>query len=298
MTAGPYERVLVAYKRTTYERYTDLDDVGLAALIAQGDISVAALLASHDQHYASLARVTDHLDELQLPYDCLYRGEVRETNGHDLVISVGGDGTVLDLSHKLTHQPMLAVNSNPGRSYGYFCAGTADDFAELLRRTLHAEWEPTRLMRFDVRIDGVSQQVPILNDILVCHQNPAAVSSYVLRVGEAEDEPQKSSGIWISTAAGSTAAIRSAGGYVMPLESQKIQYLVREPCPPNVGAYHHVKGIRDTAQRFEIVSKMPDGHVYLDGPHIGARFGVGQVLTIDTDVPRLAIFGIESKIRD
>lgn len=293
-----FERLLVAYKRTTYERYQRLDDVALQALIDAGDVSVRSLEASHALHYASLEKVTAHLDSLGLPYDCLYRGEVAAADDHDLVIPVGGDGTVLDLSHKVRDQPVLAVNSDPGMSFGYFCAGTADNFPELLRKTLEGDWEPSCLHRFDVRIDGVRQGIPILNDILVCHENPAAVSSYVIRVGEAKDEPQKSSGIWISTAAGSTAAIRSAGGLVLALESPRIQYLVREPCPPTVGLYRHVKGIRDPSHRFEVVSKMPEGRVYLDGPHVGAAFSVGQVLTIEPDVEPLRIFGISDKIRD
>jgi NAD+ kinase len=292
------EKILVAYKRTTYERYMDSDNTSLRELIEKGDVSVTSLAESHDAHYRSLDAVLDHLDEVGIPYDAVYRGAVPAADGHDLILPVGGDGTVLDLSHKIGSQPMLAVNSDPRMSYGYFCAGTAEEFPELLHKTLEAEWDPTRLMRFGVRVNGELHDCAILNDILVAHENPAAVTSYVIRVGEAEDEAQKSSGIWISTAAGSTAAIRSAGGYVLPLDSHKIQYLVREPCPPTVGYYRHLKGIRETDARFEVVSKMPRGCIYLDGPHIMHPFGVGDVLTIDPDVPPLAIFGIEGKIRD
>lgn len=292
------ERILVAYKRTTYERYMDSDDTSLRRLIEHGDVSVASLAESHDAHYKSLDAVQDELDEVGVSYDMVYRGDVPVADGHDLVLPVGGDGTVLDLSHKIGDQPMLAVNSDPEKSFGYFCGGTAEDFPEMLRKTLESDWAPIRLMRFGVKVNGEPHGPPILNDILVAHENPAAVTSYVIRVGEAEDESQKSSGIWISTAAGSTAAIRSAGGYVLPLDSQKIQYLVREPCPPTVGLYRHLKGIRDARQRFEVVSKMPHGCLYLDGPHIMHPFGVGDVLTIEPDVPPLAIYGIEDKIRD
>lgn len=292
------ERILVAYKRTTYERYMDSDDTSLRQLIEGGDVSVARLAESHDAHYRSLDAVRDHLEEVDIDYDLFYRGDVPHADGHDLVLPVGGDGTVLDLSHKIGDQPMLAVNSDPERSFGYFCAGTADDFPELLHKTLEGAWEPTRLMRYGVRINDERYGPPILNDILVAHENPAAVTSYVIRVGEAQDESQKSSGIWISTAAGSTAAIRSAGGYVLPLDSQKIQYLVREPCPPTVGLYRHLKGIRTADDRFEVISKMPHGCLYLDGPHITHSFTVGDVLTIEPDVPALAIYGIEGKIRD
>ena len=55
---------------------------------------------------------------------------------------------------------------------------------------------------------------------------PAAMTSYTLDIGSVS-EPQRSSGLWIATAAGSTAAIRAAGGCILPLRSRKLQYLVR-----------------------------------------------------------------------
>ena len=49
---------------------------------------------------------------------------------------------------------------------------------------------------------------------------------------------------------------------------------------------------------FEVISKMPEGSVYLDGPHLSKRFAVGSVLTVTDDVPALSIYGIADKIRD
>lgn len=294
---APYERVLVAHKRTTFEHYSNSADAALQAMIESGDIAVGALRTSHDAHYRSLEEVLRVLDTAGVDYESCYRGDVGAI-AHDLVISVGGDGTVLDLSHKLADEPILAINSDPSMSVGYFCAGDASEFGELFGRIQAGELTPISLFRFGVQIDGVRVGSPILNDILVAHENPAAVTSYVIAVGEADPEPQKSSGIWISTPAGSTAAIRSAGGYVLPLDSTRIQYLVREPCPPTVGLYRHVKGIRRMSEGFSVTSKMPNGRVYLDGPHLSAEFSVGRVLTLDAEVPPLRIFGIGHKIRD
>lgn len=291
-------RVLVVYKETTLERYRAADDPALQALIDAGDVSVALLQRSHDRHHRSLQEVLEVLARSGVEYDAAPRDSIEDVQPYELVVPVGGDGNVLFVSRHLSDQKMLAINSDPGTSFGYFCAGGSAQFAGLLDKTLTDAWEPSRLMRFGVMLNGEPRGAPILNDILVCHANPAAVSSYILRVGEAQDEAQKSSGIWISTAAGSTAAIRSAGGYVMPLDSRRIQYLVREPCPPNVGAYRHIKGIRELSSRFEVISKMPEGRVYLDGPHVSIDFGVGDVVTIRGDVPALSIYGIADKIRD
>jgi NAD+ kinase len=37
-----------------------------------------------------------------------------------------------------------------------------------------------------------------------------------------------SSGIWFSTATGSSAVMRAAGGEVMPTHSREVQYMIRE----------------------------------------------------------------------
>src|SRR4030095_13321415 len=50
----------------------------------------------------------------------------------DLVISVGGDGTLLSASHYVRDGMMIGVNSAPGDSVGHFCSANRGTFAELL----------------------------------------------------------------------------------------------------------------------------------------------------------------------
>ena len=77
-----------------------------------------------------------------------------------------------------------------------------------------------------VELNGESLHDRVLNEALFCHASPAATSRYILRVARADgaepdvlaDEEQKSSGLWVGPAAGSTAAQRSAGGSVLPLD--------------------------------------------------------------------------------
>jgi len=48
------------------------------------------------------------------------------------------------------------------------------------------------------------------------------VSRYYLKIGNLREE-QRDSGLWISTAAGSSGAIRSAGGKLFKNEEKKMQ---------------------------------------------------------------------------
>ncbi|RAL21721.1 hypothetical protein DL240_12770 [Lujinxingia litoralis] len=296
MAGNPH--ILVAYKKSRYEQYVlDQGDQAVAHLIDEGHVSVARLRASHLAHQQSLDTVLQHLSAQGLSFEACYRGEVQDVSRFDLVVAAGGDGTVLDLSHRIDDTPMLAINSDPAASVGYFCAGYASEFAHLLEKTLEARWQPTRLRRFYVCLDGERRGPPVLNDVLISHANPAAVSTYLLKVGNHPPEGQKSSGIWFSTPAGSTAAIRSAGGYVLPFRSNNFQYLVREPYPPRQGGYRFLKGIVPVQEAFEVVSRMREGRIFLDGPHLALEFGVGATLTIDDNAPSLALYGLEEDRR-
>jgi NAD+ kinase len=290
--------ILVAHKKSAYQQYViEEHDESVAQLVSKGDISVGSLKSSHEAHTRSLDEICEHLSSQGVRFDRRYRGDVDDTTDYDLVVTVGGDGTVLDLSHRIDDKPLLAINSDPDSSIGYFCAGTAADFGDLLCRTIEDRWEPFELNRFRTRINDETISVPVLNDVLITHLNPAAVSHYLLTVDGNEPEEQKSSGIWVSTPAGSTAAIRSAGGYVLPIDSQRLQYLVREPYPIRSHNYHFLKGIRPLGERFEVTSKMTSGRIFVDGPHISYPFSIGDVVDIDANAPTLTIYGLDERRR-
>jgi NAD+ kinase len=290
-------KLLLVHKKSRYEQLVlDAKDAHIAALVEHEDVSVAALERAHDAHASSLDEVVGAVVALGLEHDVLERGQVGEVEGYDLVVTVGGDGTVLDISHKLGRTPILAINSDPSTSVGYFCAGTKADAGRLLGEILSGELAPKGLSRFRVLVNDVVSTPPVLNDVLVTHQNPGAVSSYILRVDD-KLEPQRSSGVWISTPAGSTAAIRSAGGYVIPLRTDILQYLVREPYAALTGGYRLAKGILPVDATFELISKMQHGVLFIDGPHISVPFRTGDRLRVDASAPKLRIYGLDEGLR-
>lgn len=296
MTSPP--RILVAHKKSRYEKFVlHGSDARITALVEEDHVSVHNLESSHRAHSRSLEELVGYLDQSGIAYDLKYRGDVEGTADYDLVIAVGGDGTVLDLSHRIDGTPIVAINSDPETSIGYFTAGTAFDFPRIIEEILDDGIDPIELGRFHVLVDGVRTGPAVLNDILVSHHNPAAVSTYLLKVGAHPAESQKSSGLWVSTPAGSTAAIRSAGGLVLPFDSENLQYLVREPCPPREGGYRFLKGIQPADEHFEIISQMQEGMLFIDGPHLAFDFPIGASLTIDTDAPPLAIHGLQVERR-
>ena len=214
-------RVLLAVKATQFERFGSTGrDPRLRALLESGDPRAAHVRQNHEETVRSRTRVRRILQAAGFDVRVAYRSRPIPDGSADLVVIVGGDGTVLDFARLIGSTPVLAVNSSPSTSVGHFCCATADTLESVLDRVFAGRAQPLSLSRIRVTVDGEPAHWPALNDVLFAHANPAATSRYLLRIGDVA-EVQKSSGIWISTSAGSTGAIRSAGGECMDLSDRK-----------------------------------------------------------------------------
>jgi NAD+ kinase len=287
--------VLVVAKKTALERYTqDRPDPKFRRLVEAGDPAVARAQRSHEAHRRALDQVCAELDARRLRWRMVYASTKRSAAGTDLVIAVGGDGTLLDASHGVVDQPVLLVNSFPQTSVGWFAGATVETFPERLDRILAGAVEPLRLNRIAVAVDGRELHHPALNDILLAHENPAATSRYVIRV-DGEEEEHVSSGVWVSTAAGSTAAIQAAGGVRQPVRSHDLQYLVREMYRAPGSSLHLTGGIVSDAIEFE--SRMYEGAVFLDGHRLRHRVGYGDRIVLRAHVHPLRLFVFDRRVR-
>jgi NAD+ kinase len=259
--------VLVVYKKSQLQLALEKRNARIQRLLKQADASVLPMRASHEAHRATLAEVEHALKVARIPHRRVYRARLRApmTEGK-LVVSVGGDGTLLDTSHKVGQSAVIGVNSDTAHSVGFLCAAHRGNFAGLLEELLRGWWQPTEVRRLHGTIDGAPLPFPVLNDILLAHKNPAATSRYLMEyAGIIEDH--KSSGVWVSTAAGSTAAMASAGGDVVDLDDARFQLRVREPFIAD-GPAMRLESLWLTAhEEVLLTSKMREGRVYLDGPH-------------------------------
>jgi NAD+ kinase len=232
---------------------------------------------------------------------CGARATFRRRSAHgsassfDLVITIGGDGTLLWASQMIGEgRPVLAVNSAPDHSVGYFCATSRAGFADTLADALAGRLAETSLTRMRVAIDGRLAANRVLNDVLFSHHCPAATSRYRIRLRKRAEE-HKSSGVWIATAAGSTAAIRSAGGHVVPIASEQLQYVVREPYPIGRTPYRLLRGTIAPGERLEIQSNMRTGRLYFDGPHVWRPVDIGARITFERSNEPLLLLGFQGR---
>lgn len=293
--ASDAPRVLVIYKKSAYQLLVrERKNARAHALLERKDRSVERLLASHEDHVSTIQEARALLESLAVDATFRYRADADTADSFDLIVTLGGDGTLLWASHLVAKQPMLAINTAPRDSVGYFCAGTKDNFEEVLVRALEGTLPATELTRAQIAIDGEVVSKRVLNDVLFCHECPAATSRYLIRHGDTEED-QKSSGLWIGPAAGSTAAQRSAGGRVLPPSSTQIQYVVREPYMPNGMRYTLTNGLVEPGEQLVITSKVHGGRLYVDGPHMRRRVALGSELTVQRSPESLTVLGFRAR---
>jgi NAD+ kinase len=290
-------------KRSSWRKWVEEEgDSRIVALLEADDETVRRVRPGHLDHVETVEEVRRALDELGLGatwHDNPTAFHVE--GGCNLVVTVGGDGTLLAASHGIgADVPLLGVNSAPNHSVGFFCGAKKGAVRKAIEAALAGESRRTELTRMRVDLNGRRLLDRVLNEALFCHSSPAATSRYILRVLDVDRDPprtvreeeQKSSGMWVGPAAGSTAAQRSAGGRVLPLASRKIQYVVREPYRPHGESLTMTLGLIDEGQALAVKSKMRQGRVYLDGDHIVHDVEIGDVVTMRRSDEPLVVLGL------
>jgi NAD+ kinase len=291
-------RVLVVYKKSAYQIYVrERRHPRVAALLRKNSPAVAGMVRAHEDHLGTVAQVRRVLAELGVRAVFRQRRERGSTAGFHLVVTVGGDGTLLWASQMVPPGvPVLAINSAPKDSVGYFCAAASDEVPRALGDAIAGKLKATELTRMQVAIDGKVVHKRVLNDVLFSHYCPAATTRYSIRFAGRVEE-HKSSGVWVATAAGSTAAIRSAGGRVLPIGSRELQFAVREPYALGERRYRVLNGAIRPNQHLEIQSHVRAGRLYIDGPHVWRAVDIGSVLRMSRSDEPLLLLGFRPRAR-
>ncbi len=310
MTAGrgPHPpRVLVVLKRSSWRKWVEEEaDARIVQLIDEGDETVRRMRPGHIDHTETIEEVRQALADLGAEVVWHDRPHHFRVDGPcDLVVTVGGDGTLLGASHGIGPGiPLLGVNSAPAHSIGFFCAARKGRVKESLAAALAGTLDRVELTRMRVELNGRALNERVLNEALFCHSSPAATSRYILRVLSHDaqsgprvlaEEEHKSSGLWVGPAAGSTAAQRSAGGLVLPLDSSDLQYVAREPYRPEGEKLKMTMGLVAGEQSLDVKSRMRQARVFLDGDHLVHDVTIGDVVTMRRSTEPLVVLGLRRK---
>ena len=244
------------------------------------------------------------------------REKVRHSDfiGRDLVIVLGGDGTLTSIAHNVgADTPVMGVNSHPRRddpsgSFGFFMGSDPENFAADVIMALDGNAIDNDLPRLEAEIVTTSGNRikcdPALNDLLVSNTHQYQPSHYRLQrdsdgMNAEIDLIQHSSGCLFSTFVGQGAWFRNIcniEGQTFPRSEIDSNYLfvsrelVRDDRQP--GEY-----MAWTAEPTVITSDMHRGYVVSDGWD-ETHFIRGATITISMDGPRLHLLTFREKIVD
>lgn len=141
----------------------------------------------------------------------------RVGRGVELVIVVGGDGSILGVARDVAHTgvPVLGVNRG---GLGFLADISPSQIRDKLGAVLHGEYtvEDRFLLQAEVHRDGEQgTAAAALNDVVVHAGSMSRMMDFSLFVDDEFVYDQRSDGLIVSTPTGSTAYALSAGGPIM-----------------------------------------------------------------------------------
>jgi NAD kinase len=207
---------------------------------------------------------------------------------NDLVVALGPDGLVVNIAKYLNGQTLVAFNPDPTRIDGVLLPFPVWQAKWVLARAARGQGAVEHLTMAQAKLND-GQHLLALNDFFIGQRGHAS-ARYSLQIGE-ESEEQSSSGIIISTGAGSTGWLRSvltgAGrilesfapseevgaaslsaqtDYRFGWSERKLRFSVREPFVSKTSGATLVFGDILAGEDLEVVSSMPqDGVIFSDG---------------------------------
>lgn len=137
--------------------------------------------------------------------------------GCQLVLSLGGDGTLLATTRVLQHRDILIFPVNLGR-LGFLSATPPEDAIRELDHVLSGDYRESRRRLLNAQLlrgEELIATYDALNDVVVTNSSLARMVEFDLRVDESHMCGYKADGVIISTPTGSTAYSLSAGGPII-----------------------------------------------------------------------------------
>ena len=253
----------------------------------------------------------------QLRVEIRARERVRRADfiGRDLVIVLGGDGTLTSISHNIDEStPVMGVNSHPKAedptgSVGFYMDSTLDTFSQDLERALTGKAIVNNLPRLRAIIDSTSGNRyttdPAMNELLIANTHQYAPSKYHLRRGDMSTD-QQSSGLIFSTWLGQGAWFSHSLDQTSLAEIREVVNLGEEDTHYFVLARdldHQMRLDKKwswldwTETTTQILSDMHRGYVVPDGWD-EVHFNRGASISVDLNAPKLRLLTFRQSMKE
>jgi len=197
----------------------------------------------------------------------------------DVVVTLGQDGLVANTAKYVGSQPIVAINPEPSRFDGVLLPFAPDQARTAVAHVMEAKASIREITLAEVVLND-GQRLLAFNDLFIGARSHVS-AMYRISCNK-RSEAQSSSGVLVSTGAGSTGWISSAfnmaaglakfcGGKPgqairLPWEDRRLLYVVREPFVSRHSQATIIAGMLNPGQDLSLQSLMPSGGViFSDG---------------------------------
>ena len=180
--------------------------------------------------------------------------------GDDVMVTYGGDGTLLDGVQRLPNYDIPVVGINCGR-LGYLTVDNGDGIAELFERIAQGGviFERRSMLRVEGDFDGGGGYLA-LNEATI-HRHGATMMSLYTSVNGNRVSTYHGDGLVVSTPTGSTAYSLSAGG---PIVDPMCRCFILSPLAPHNLTMRPVVVPDSVAIELQLVSRGSEAFISLD----------------------------------
>jgi NAD+ kinase len=158
-----------------------------------------------------------------------------EPTGLDVLLTLGGDGTLLRGARFLGGHPAPILGVNMGR-LGFLTACSADELESAVTRVAAGEFTAQKRLALEAMVvdaNGIQRQLRALNDVVLDKRGTARVLKLCVEVDGDLVGRYPADGVIIATPTGSTAYSLSAGGPIVVPTADSI--LVTPVAPHTLG---------------------------------------------------------------
>lgn len=139
-----------------------------------------------------------------------------ETKDLEVVITLGGDGTILSTARELAkfHVPILGVNLG---NLGFLAAVESGGFEKAIANLMEGKYkiESRMMLKSTVVSKDYTKEYHSLNDVIISKSSMGRIIKYTINIDKHFYTNFNADGIIISTATGSTAYSLSSGGPII-----------------------------------------------------------------------------------
>ena len=164
-------------------------------------------------------------------YDYEHPTQVPQIEGHDLVIVIGGDGTLLRAGHLCAPLDVPLLGVQAGR-LGFLTELTTQDIESNLSRLISADYHLENRMMLQAEFlenGNVKQRWDVINEALISRGRDARPIEVRVDLNEGYMMSYIADGLIVATATGSTAYALAAGGPILPPELRNMLVLPIAP---------------------------------------------------------------------